>query len=111
MALVFLSYHFVMPSNPSNPYPVTSVQGQPTTRPRKWWRRILLWNVVLMGVYGGIALAAYAGLGGANGSLTGGEFGGDWTHLMADVLLVIGIGIGLPNFVLFLAMIASYRRV
>jgi hypothetical protein len=71
----------------------------------------LLWNVVLMGVNGGIALAAYAVLGGANGSLTGGDFGGDWTHLMADAWLVIGIGIGLPNLVLFLAMIASYRRV
>ena len=99
-----------MPTLNSNPYPVTSEGSAQPTRPVRWWKRILVLNVVLFGLYGVAGVAGYVALGGGSGSLSGIEIEGSLAQLWVEACLVIGIGFGLPNLFLILLSLISGRR-
>ncbi|MFN7292586.1 MAG: hypothetical protein ACK5YR_09350 [Pirellula sp.] len=99
-----------MSNTDPSPYPVTSNERLQPKQPLRWWKRILFLNVVLIGVYGAIAVAGFAALGGRDGSLSGVVFEGSWAQLSVETLLVIGIGFGLPNLLVILWTIVSDRR-
>ena len=99
-----------MSNTDPNPYPVTSGERLQPKKPLRWWKRILFWNVVLIGLYGAFAVAGFAALGGGGGSLSGVVFEGSWSQLSVETLLVIGIGFGLPNLLVILWTIISERR-
>ncbi|MCU0721190.1 MAG: hypothetical protein MUC83_15875 [Pirellula sp.] len=89
---------------------MTSNERLQPKQPLRWWKRILFLNFVLIGLYGAIAVAGFAALGGRDGFLSGVVFEGSWAQLSVETLLVIGIGFGLPNLLVILWTIVSDRR-
>lgn len=99
-----------MPKTNQNPYPVTSGERPQPNLPLRWWKRFLVLNVVLIGIYGAIIVAGIAALGDGNESLSGITFDGSLAQFWMEALFVVGLGFGLPNLFLILWRLVSVKR-
>lgn len=98
-------------SNPdSNPSLVTS-----GTRPRPnllggWWKRFLVLNLVLIGIYGAVVVACFVALKGGTGVLSGVTLDSSLQQFWIEALLLTGLAFGVPNSCLILWGVVSNKR-
>lgn len=99
-----------MQDSDSNPYQSTIDAKAPAKQPARWWKRILIANLLLLVTFGVTAIGGLFVLRIGAGSLTGVGLQGDWVTLLGDALLIAAIGFGLLNVFLILGKVILDRR-
>lgn len=75
-----------------------------------WWKRFLVLNLVLIGVYGVIVLACFVALKSGNGVLSGVTLNSSLAQFWMEALFLIGLAFGVPNSCLILWGLVSNKR-